>query len=288
MALPPTRGGSTTHSRQTTAHATSPATAAGPDPNRVLEIYRECVANGMWARVFMENKRGGELFSLSFRRPTAATECSATAATPTAAGVGVKKQKRKKAPNERRRERYRQWRESLKNRICSSAATAATAWRVSPEVEAAATAATATATGEQIPAAAASTPLRPAVASSGTPAGPSERIATPAEACSADSNDVPVRSMYVSPIQTRAKKRRLASARSPPTIPQLDGAASPPASPSAPSTPRQLLALTYVPARPPVRSPPPQRERRAEIESMGAAHNGKTHAAVGGASPPPQ
>jgi hypothetical protein len=102
----------------------------------------------------------------------------------------------------------------------------------------------------------------------------------------------PAIQQQASPVQTRAKRRRLASILATPesdaVIPQLDGASSPAASaaspplspplpsPSSPSTRPHLRALTYVPAGPPLRSPPPQCERREEIEGRGTVHNGQT------------
>jgi hypothetical protein len=60
MATPQAKGGGAPRAHRTAVHTTtSPATANGPDPNRVLELYRECVDSGIWARVVMETKRGG-------------------------------------------------------------------------------------------------------------------------------------------------------------------------------------------------------------------------------------
>ena len=92
-----------------------------PSPKlaQLLALYRECLADGTWARVILETRDGEE--ELSFC-------CSSLyrAAPSSAAPTTTRKQGKQRPANERRRRRQQAWRES-KNARAAATAPAATA-----------------------------------------------------------------------------------------------------------------------------------------------------------------
>jgi hypothetical protein len=236
--------------------------------SRALALYRECVDVGLCARLVVETKPDGERIFFSSRPAARAAE--AAKAAPAAKPAVTERQARiSRPPNLKRIERNRRRNEARKQRRL--AAVAAEAAEVS------------------VPAA---EPHAAGESATGTPAAVSTAAAVVLRAATAATSTAtagtPARMPLLSPIQTRAKKRRLASQLSPlhiDDIPQLDGAESPPSSPPSPPT-RHLPALTYVPAEPPLHSPP--RERRVEIEGREAAQAGQSRAAVVTPQPLPQ
>jgi hypothetical protein len=110
----------------------------------ILQLYKDCVARGIWAKLVFETREGGEEFIFFCSH-----QPGATAAT-TAARSSHRQGRKKRPPNKRRREQARSRREAwIERRNCSSP-TNNTAVSV-------ATAACTAAAGEKIPAAAATT-----------------------------------------------------------------------------------------------------------------------------------
>ena len=107
----------------------------------ILQLYKDCVARGIWAKLVFETRGGGEEYSF-FCSP----QPRATAAT-TAARSSHRQGRKKRPPNKRRRERARRRREAwIERRNCSSPS--------SNTAVSAATAACTAAAGDKIPAAA--------------------------------------------------------------------------------------------------------------------------------------
>ena len=116
-----------------------PAVSPGPSPPpsaHLLQLYKDCVARGTWARLIFETKGGEEELSFSCRvQAGAATSKAANEAT--AAPRASKKQGKKRPANERRRQRARRRRQAWEERRrASAAAGAATATGSSGEVAA--------------------------------------------------------------------------------------------------------------------------------------------------------
>ena len=106
----------------------------------ILQLYKDCVARGIWAKLVFETRGGGEEYCF-FCSP----QPGATAAT-TAARSSHRQGRKKRPPNKRRRERARRRREAwIERRNCSSPS--------NNTAVSAATAACTAAAGEKIPAA---------------------------------------------------------------------------------------------------------------------------------------
>jgi hypothetical protein len=93
------------HTAGDPATSTSTPVTEGPDTDGALQLYRECVEQGIWARLVMEMNRGGQSVSFSYQRAAATTAAVTQTAATAAAGASVL-QKRRRKPNERRLERY--------------------------------------------------------------------------------------------------------------------------------------------------------------------------------------
>ncbi len=95
-----------------------PAVSPGPSPpssSHLLQLYKDCVARGTWARLIFETKGGEEELSFSCRvLAGAATSKAANEAT--AAPRASKKQGKKRPANKRRRERARRRRQAWEER----------------------------------------------------------------------------------------------------------------------------------------------------------------------------
>jgi hypothetical protein len=74
---------------------------------RLLQLYKDCVARGTWARLCFETNGGDEELSIS---------CRVGASTSTTASKAAKKQGAKRPANERRRERARRRRKAWEER----------------------------------------------------------------------------------------------------------------------------------------------------------------------------
>ncbi len=146
------RRGTTLPLGQPPSHTTpGPASRHSPPLSaHILQLYKDCVARGIWAKLVFETSGGREEYSL-FCSPqpraaatapattsaataaatTAAGTAAATPAAATAAAVGshrLGKKKKRRPPNKRRREQARRRREAwIERRKCNSTISATTA-----------------------------------------------------------------------------------------------------------------------------------------------------------------
>ena len=137
------RRGTTLPLGQPPSHTPPGPASRHPPPlsAHILQLCKDCVTRGIWAKLVFEKRGGGEEYSF-FCSP----QPGATAAT-TAAGRSHRQGRKKRPPNKRQRERARRRREAwIERRNCSS-----------PSNNTAATATCTAAAGEKIPAAAATT-----------------------------------------------------------------------------------------------------------------------------------
>ena len=84
-----------------------PPSPSTPPAARLLQLYKDCVARGTWARLWFETKGGEEELSFSCRVGSSTSRTAAEAA---------KKQGAKRPANERRRERARRRRKAWEER----------------------------------------------------------------------------------------------------------------------------------------------------------------------------
>ena len=84
-----------------------PPSPSTPPAARLLQLYKDCVARGTWARLCFETKGGEEELSFS---------CRVGASTSRTATKAAKKQGAKRPANERRRERARRRRKAWEER----------------------------------------------------------------------------------------------------------------------------------------------------------------------------
>jgi len=103
-----------------------PASRGPPPPSAcILQLYRDCVARGIWAKLIFETRGGEEQFSFHCSpQPAGAATAAATRA---AAGAPCRQGKKKRPPNQRRRERAKRRREAwMERRNIKSQASRAT------------------------------------------------------------------------------------------------------------------------------------------------------------------
>jgi hypothetical protein len=150
------RRGTTLPVGQPRSHSPPGPASRHPPPlsAHILQLYKDCVASGIWAKLVLETSVGREEYSL-FCNPqpreaaraaattaaattaattaaatAAATRAAATAAATTAAAVGFHRPGKKKRcpPNQRRREQARRRKEAwIERRNCNSTISATTA-----------------------------------------------------------------------------------------------------------------------------------------------------------------
>ncbi len=141
------RRGTTLPLGQPPSHTPPGPASRHPPPlsAHILQLYKDCVARGIWAKLVFETSGGREEYSL-FCSPqprdaatAAATRAAATAAATTAAAAAAATtaaavashrvgKKKRRPPNQRRRERARRRREAwIERRNCNSTISATTA-----------------------------------------------------------------------------------------------------------------------------------------------------------------
>jgi len=95
-----------------------PASRGPPPPSaHILQLYRDCVARGIWAKLIFETRGGEEQYSF-FCSPKPGAAAVARRA---AAGDSHRQGRKKRPPNQRRRERARRRREAWIERRNQSA-----------------------------------------------------------------------------------------------------------------------------------------------------------------------
>jgi hypothetical protein len=199
---------------------------SSPRARQAFDLYQECVAAGLSARLVLEQKQGGERISFTCRPAAVATYAAVAGGQrhPAAGGqhrlVADAAGGHRKAYNARRAERKRKW------RVRKRAAIDATAVAAAEAVAASAAEPTAPVSSAPIPSAGSVTPDKLDTAS------------TP-----------PTRARpVISPRMTRARKKRKEMSPDSDCLEQLDGeVASPPASPASwvgsLSAPTQLIRV---------------------------------------------
>ncbi len=253
------------HSNSTTAAAaTAPGGPATSLAARALALQRDCARAGLLARLVVEQRSSGEFIFLSCRPPavretagpaTAAAFGAAASAAATAAAASHRRPKRQ--PDEKRREKNRERRRRAAAAKTTAAATAAVVIAAATSVSQSSTTVVAAAVARAAAAKAAASKAAAAEAAAARDAAATAAAATAAAVTLRDHNSTasrdPVASNSTTPrVTTRAqKKRRLEiSVGDEDAIPQIDGTASPPTSPTNSTPPPPPLSSPLLPSSP--------------------------------------